>query len=134
MARTTLSRWQEGTRINLERSLKLGDELGGHLVFGHVDGVAELAARRPEGDSLRLAFRPPGELLPFVAVKGSVTLQGVSLTVNEVEDGCFGVNLIPNTQSETTLGSLATVDCVNQTGRGTGRERGWQYVLNPVDD
>src|SRR3546814_8268858 len=76
MARTTLSRWQEGTRINLERSLKLGDELGGHLLFGHADGVAEIAARRPEGENLRLAFRPPGDLLPFVAVKGSVQLPG----------------------------------------------------------
>src|SRR3546814_13835531 len=99
MARTTLSRWQEGTRINLERSLKLGDELGGHLVFGHVDGVAELAARRPEGDSLRLAFRTPGELLPFVAVKGSVKLQGVPLTVDEGAAGGLGGKPLTHTQA-----------------------------------
>lgn len=113
MSRTTLGAWREGTRVNLERSLKIGDELGGHLVFGHVDGVAELIGRQPEGDSLRLTFRPPAELLPLVAAKGSVTLEGVSLTVNEVEGDRFGVNLIPHTQTETTLGALSVGDRVN---------------------
>ncbi|MFN4088462.1 MAG: riboflavin synthase [Alphaproteobacteria bacterium] len=113
LSRTTLGTWREGTRVNLERALRLGDELGGHLVSGHVDGVAEVTGRRSEGDSLRLSFRPPAELMPFIAGKGSATIEGVSLTVNEVEGDRFGVNLIPHTQTETTLGSLAPGDRVN---------------------
>ena len=111
--RTTLGRWAPGTRVNLERALRLGDELGGHLVTGHVDGVARIVARRPEGDSLRFALAPPPDLLPFVARKGSVCLDGVSLTVNEVEDGRFGVNIIPHTQAQTTLDGWREGDLVN---------------------
>lgn len=113
MARTTLGGWREGTRINLERALKAGDELGGHIVSGHVDGVAHLREAVSEGDSLRLAFEVPGGLARFIASKGSVTLDGVSLTVNETEGPRFGVNVIPHTQSETTLGSLRPGDAVN---------------------
>lgn len=113
LSKTTAASWREGTRLNLERALRLGDELGGHIVSGHVDGVAELTSRRTEGDSLRLAFRAPGDLARFVAPKGSVALDGVSLTVNEVEGVEFGINLIPHTQSVTTLGGLAPGDRVN---------------------
>jgi riboflavin synthase len=109
LSRTTLGEWAPGTAVNLERPLRLGDELGGHLVSGHVDGVATVVRRRAEGDSLRLAFEPPADLGRFVAAKGSVALDGVSLTVNEVEDGPgetrFGVNIIPHTAAKTTLGA-----------------------------
>ncbi|MBX6320588.1 MAG: riboflavin synthase [Rhodospirillaceae bacterium] len=104
LARTTLGGWAVGTRVNLERALRAGDELGGHLVTGHVDGVARVVARRPEGGSLRLSVEAPAELARFVASKGSVALDGVSLTVNEVEGAVFGVNLIPVTRERTTLG------------------------------
>jgi riboflavin synthase len=113
LSKTTLGSWTEGTRINLERSLKLGDELGGHLVYGHVDGVATVAAVRPEGESLRITFQAPAELARYVASKGSVALDGVSLTVNEVEGDRFGVNLIPHTQTATTFGALKAGDRVN---------------------
>lgn len=113
LSKTTLGGWAEGTRINLERSLKLGDELGGHLVYGHVDGVAAVAEVRPEGDSLRITFQAPAELVRYVASKGSVALDGVSLTVNEVEGDRFGVNLIPHTQTATTFGALKAGDRVN---------------------
>ncbi|WP_207456162.1 riboflavin synthase [Azospirillum sp. SYSU D00513] len=113
LSKTTLGGWAEGTRINLERSLKLGDELGGHLVYGHVDGVAAVAEVRPEGDSLRITFQAPAELARYVASKGSVALDGVSLTVNEVEGDRFGVNLIPHTQTATTFGALKAGDRVN---------------------
>jgi riboflavin synthase len=113
LSKTTAASWREGTRLNLERALRLGDELGGHIVSGHVDGVAELTARRAEGDSLRLTFRAPADLARFVASKGSVALDGVSLTVNEVEGAEFGINLIPHTQSVTTFGGLAPGDRVN---------------------
>lgn len=109
LARTTLGDWRPGTAVNLERPLKMGDELGGHLVLGHVDGVATLVGRREEGGSLRLAFEAPADLARFIASKGSVALDGVSLTINEVADGpggCrFGVNVIPHTAAVTTLGS-----------------------------
>jgi riboflavin synthase len=111
--KTTMAEWREGRRINLERALCLGDELGGHLVSGHVDGVARLVRREPEKDSLRLTFEAPAELARFMAPKGSVALDGVSLTVNEVEGRRFGVNIIPHTQTETTLGRLETGDPVN---------------------
>lgn len=113
LARTTLGTWAPGTPVNLERPLKLGDELGGHLVSGHVDGLAEIAARRPDGDSLRFEIRVPASLRHFIAPKGSVTLDGVSLTVNEVEGERFGVNIIPVTQRETSFGGLEPGDRVN---------------------
>jgi len=111
--KTTMGDWQPGKRINLERALKVGDELGGHIVSGHVDGVARLVGKRPERESLRLSFETPLELERFVAPKGSVALDGVSLTVNEVEGRIFGVNIIPHTQQETTLGALEIGDPVN---------------------
>lgn len=113
LAKTTLGDWREGTRINLERALKLGDELGGHLVAGHVDGVGRIAGRRPEGESVRLAFEAPAELARFIASKGSIAVDGVSLTVNEVEGPTFGVNVIPHTLQETTLGGLEEGAAVN---------------------
>ncbi|HEU4407161.1 MAG TPA: riboflavin synthase [Polyangiaceae bacterium] len=103
LSKTTLGRWREGTRVNLERSLKLGDELGGHLVYGHVDGLARLIERRPEGASTRFVFEAPEALAGLVAPKGSVALDGISLTVNEVEGRRFGVNIIPHTLAVTTL-------------------------------
>ena len=105
--RTTLGDWREGTGVNLERALCLGDELGGHLVTGHIDGVAVLEGAEPEGDSLRLTIRCPTELSRFVASKGSVALDGVSLTVNEVAGDVFGINLIPHTLEQTTFRDCA---------------------------
>ena len=93
-----------GTPVNLERSLKLGDEFGGHLVLGHVDGLARIVERRPEAESVRFAVEAPAELVPFIAPKGSVALDGVSLTVNELAQDRFGVNIIPHTLSCTTFG------------------------------
>ena len=113
LARTTLGRWQPGTPVNLERSLKIGDELGGHLVSGHVDGIAELIAREDLTDMARLAFRAPAPLARFIAQKGSVALDGVSLTVNEVETDTFAVLIIPHTLRVTTLGALRGGDRVN---------------------
>src|SRR5216683_4243286 len=104
LARTTLGQWEVGTPVNLERSLRLGDELGGHLVLGHVDGLARIVERRAEAESVRFVFEAPEELARFVAPKGSVTLDGVSLTVNEVAQNRFGVNLIPHTLSCTNFG------------------------------
>jgi riboflavin synthase len=113
LARSTLGSWRRGTRINLERALKVGDELGGHLLTGHVDAVATMVARRPEGDSLRLVFEVPERFHRAIASKGAVAIDGVSLTVNEVEGNRFGINIIPHTQAETTLGALEPGDCVN---------------------
>lgn len=110
---TTLGGWKTGTPVNFERPLKLGDELGGHLVSGHVDGVATLLDRQPEGESLRLTLEAPRDLARFIAPKGSVALDGVSLTVNAVQGGRFGVNVIPITQRETNLGRLAAGDRLN---------------------
>lgn len=112
-ARSTAGTWRVGTLLNLERSLRLGDELGGHIVLGHVDAMAELASRRPDGESLRLTFEVPRGCELSVAPKGSITLDGVSLTVNEVERRRFGVNVIPITQAKTTLGELRPGDKVN---------------------
>lgn len=106
IAKTTVGDWTVGTPLNLERSLKLGDELGGHLVYGHVDGVAEVVSVTPDGDSHRWRFRVPQTLKRFIAAKGSVALNGVSLTVNEVEDDVFGVNIIPHTAEQTTFGLI----------------------------
>ena len=113
----TADQWREGARLNLERAMKLGDELGGHIVTGHVDGVGTIASITPEGDSLRVAIRVPADLAPYLAPKGSVTIDGVSLTVNAVDDdadGCvIGLNIIPHTAGATTLGGLAAGASVN---------------------
>ncbi len=113
VSKTNLSGWAVGKRLNLERSLKLGDELGGHIVSGHVDGVAEVVRLRAEGDSLRVTFRAPEELAKFIAPKGSVALNGTSLTVNEVDGRDFGINFIPHTRAVTTWGGVALGDAVN---------------------
>ena len=110
---TTAGAWKQGTRLNLERALKVGDELGGHIVAGHVDGTAELASRKNLTDMARLTLRAPRELMRFVATKGSVALDGVSLTVNEVTADTFSVLIIPHTLSVTTLGLAQTGDALN---------------------
>jgi len=110
---TTLGELQTGSPVNLEPSLRAGDPLGGHLVSGHVDGVAEVSAASKDGDSLRLTITPPRALARYIARKGSVTVDGVSLTVNEVSGAAFGVNLIPHTQAVTTLGALRVSARVN---------------------
>jgi riboflavin synthase len=104
LACSTLGDWRKGSRINLEQAMKLGDEMGGHLVLGHVDGVATIVGRRPDGESVRFTIEAPQELAPYIAPKGSVALDGVSLTVNEVEGAIFGVNIIPHTLSHTVFG------------------------------
>lgn len=113
LAHTTLGHWTAGQRINLERALTLGDELGGHIVSGHVDGVAKIVSVIPEGQSVRFIFEAPENLKKFIAPKGSVTLDGTSLTVNEVDDARFGVNIIPHTQEVTSWGSARAGDGVN---------------------
>jgi len=113
LSKTTLGAWELGQSINLERALKVGDELGGHMVSGHVDGVGTVAATREEGDSVRWTFSVPDALKAFIAPKGSIAVDGVSLTVNEVEDSRFGVNIIPHTAEHTTFGTLEVGDQVN---------------------
>jgi riboflavin synthase len=113
LACTTVGGWQEGTRVNLERSLRVGDELGGHLVTGHVDGIARIVERRPEAESVRFAINVPEELAPFIAPKGSVAVDGVSLTVNEVTPAGFGVNIIPHTLACTSFGAAQPGQRVN---------------------
>lgn len=113
LSKTTLGAWQIGSKINLERALSVGDELGGHIVSGHVDGVARVADIRPDGESLRFTFEAPENLKKFVAPKGSAALDGVSLTINEVEGRFFGVNVIPHTQAVTTFGRLQVGSLVN---------------------
>ena len=113
LSKTTLGDWREGTRINLERSLAVGDEIGGHLVSGHVDGTTEILGEKPAGDSVEISFALADWLAPYVAPKGSIALDGVSLTVNEVRDDRFGVNLIPHTQAETTFGGAASGKKIN---------------------
>jgi riboflavin synthase len=110
---TTLGEWATGRAINLERALKAGDELGGHIVSGHVDGIARIADSRTDGDSCRLTFEAPVALAPFIVPKGSVALDGTSLTVNEVDGARFGVNLIPHTLTVTTWGRKKPGDLVN---------------------
>jgi riboflavin synthase len=110
---TTLADWTEGRRVNLERPAKVGDELGGHIVSGHVDGIGEVISVESEGGSHRVRIRSPRPLHRFIAPKGSITVEGVSLTVNEVEDDVFGVNLIPHTWDVTTLGELKPGSRVN---------------------
>ena len=113
VARTNLGDWRVGTRVNLERALRVGDELGGHIVSGHVDGVAEVVSVTEEGDSTRVTLRAPGHLSKFIASKGSVALNGTSLTVNEVDGDEFGINFIPHTKDATTWGAVAVGDQVN---------------------
>jgi riboflavin synthase len=113
LSKTLLGTWRVGTRLNLERALRMGDELGGHIVSGHCDGVGTLLSRAPEGGSLRLAFRAPDALSRFIAPKGSIAVDGVSLTVNDVQGAVFGVNIIPHTAQATTLGALVPGDGVN---------------------
>jgi riboflavin synthase len=113
LGKTHLGDWKEGTRLNLELSLKVGDELGGHLVYGHVDGVGTIASMTPEGGSVRFVFDVPHDLARFIAAKGSIAVDGVSLTVNEVEGNRFGVNIISYTQAATTLGQAKIGQRVN---------------------
>jgi len=118
LSRTAKGTWAEGARLNLEPSLKLGDELGGHIVSGHVDAVGTVVAREAEGDSIRLTIEAPSQLARFIAPKGSIAVNGVSLTVNEVADQAggavrFGLNVIPHTSEVTTLGGLAQGEEVN---------------------
>ena len=110
---TTAGGWRHGTRLNLERALKIGDELGGHLVSGHVDGLAELIARDDLTDMARLAFRAPAPLARFIAQKGSVAVDGVSLTVSDIVEDWFAVSLIPETLERTTLGAVEPGDRLN---------------------
>lgn len=113
LSKTTMGEWGEGTRVNLERALTAQDELGGHLVTGHVDGTGRLISRDPVAGSLRLVFDMPTNVAPGVATKGSIVVDGVSLTVNTVEGSTFSVNIIPHTAEQTTLGGLQPGDEVN---------------------
>jgi riboflavin synthase len=113
LALTTLGQWEEGHRVNLERAARLGDEMGGHVVSGHVDGVGEVLSITPEGGSHRYRIRAPRPLHRLIAPKGSISVEGVSLTVNEVEDDVFGLNIIPHTWDVTTLGELKPGSKVN---------------------
>ena len=113
LANTKLGRWAVGSRINLERSLKLGDELGGHIVSGHVDGLAEVLSATPENGSTRWRFRVPADLARFIARKGSIAIDGVSLTVNDADQDSFGVNIIPHTAEVTGFATLQPGDVVN---------------------
>jgi riboflavin synthase len=113
LSKTTLGGWAVGDRINLERSLKVGDELGGHIVSGHVDGIGEIMGLSDDGESLRVTIRAPKPIARFIAEKGSVAIDGASLTVNEVSGDSFGVNLIPHTRTVTTFGDLKVGQKVN---------------------
>ncbi len=113
LSKTVLGSWDVGTRVNLEKSLKVGDELGGHIVSGHVDGLAHIVSITPDGDSHRLKIEVPKSLALYIAQKGSVALDGVSLTVNEVDGTVFGVNIIPHTWAYTTLGNRQNGDTLN---------------------
>ena len=113
LSKTTLGDWREGGAVNLERAARVGDELGGHIVSGHVDGVGKVVSVTTEGGSHRVVIETPGDLHRFIAPKGSITVEGVSLTVNEVEGRTFGVNLIPHTWEVTTLGQLQPGSPVN---------------------
>ncbi|MCH8465707.1 MAG: riboflavin synthase [Roseinatronobacter sp.] len=134
VSKTNLGSWQVGRRVNLERALKLGDELGGHIVSGHVDGVAEVVGLVQEGDSTRLRFRAPDALAGFIAPKGSVALNGTSLTVNDVEGAEFGVNLIPHTKQVTNWDETALGDRINleidTLARYVARLRDWERHLS----
>ena len=113
LSRTTMGGWKKGAFVNLERPLRVGDEFGGHIVTGHIDGIAEVASVKPEGESVRMVFKAPAPLARFIAAKGSVALDGVSLTVNEAKGARFGVNIIPHTAKVTTFGRLKPGSKVN---------------------
>ncbi|WP_208349133.1 riboflavin synthase [Pseudaestuariivita rosea] len=113
LSKSNLKGWSKGTRINLERALRVGDELGGHIVSGHVDGVADVIGIKDEGDSTRVILRAPDDLAKFIAPKGSVALNGTSLTVNDVNGADFGINFIPHTKTATTWGGVKMADHVN---------------------
>lgn len=113
LSRTTLGDWHEGTEVNLERALRMGDELGGHLVSGHVDGIGSVLEKRKDGDSIRLTLSAPDALMPFIAEKGSITVDGVSLTVNGVDANSLNLNIIPHTLYATTLSNLDVGDAIN---------------------
>ena len=113
LSKTNLGDWSEGRRVNLERAAKLGDELGGHIVSGHIDGLGRVVSVTPEGGSHRIEIEAPPPLHRFIAPKGSITVDGVSLTVNAVEGQTFGLNIIPHTWDATTLGALEPDDLVN---------------------
>lgn len=113
VSKTNINEWAVGSRINLERALRLGDELGGHIVSGHVDGVATVTDMQEDGDSTRVTFEVPEHLAKFIAPKGSVALNGTSLTVNDVKSNTFGVNFIPHTKSVTNWGDTKTGDRIN---------------------
>ena len=133
VSKTNLGHWKPGKRVNLERALKVGDELGGHIVSGHVDGVAAVVGLTEVGGSTRLLFRAPDHLAGFIAPKGSVALDGTSLTVNEVSGAEFGVNLIPHTKQVTTWGDVAPGDHINleidTLARYVARLRDWERHL-----
>ncbi len=113
LSKTNIGGWKAGSRVNLERALRVGDELGGHIVSGHVDGVAKVISVEGEGDSTRVSFRVPQDLARFIAPKGSVALNGTSLTVNEVDGDVFGINLISHTKEVTNWGDVASGDLIN---------------------
>ena len=113
LSRTTIGGWRQGTRVNLERAVRVGDELGGHIVTGHVDGIGSVVSTTPEGDSVRVTIEAPQALAHFIAEKGSIAMEGVSLTVNTVDGPRFSVNLISHTRGCTTLGDLAPGSAVN---------------------
>lgn len=113
LACTTMGEWKSGTPVNFERPLTAGDEFGGHMVSGHIDGVATVADRKLDGESIRLTFEAPSPLMPYIAPKGSVAIDGVSLTVNEVEENRFGINIILHTQEVTTFGAQQPANRVN---------------------
>ncbi|CAN7187102.1 riboflavin synthase [Brevundimonas sp. LjRoot202] len=113
LSKTTLGDWSEGDRVNLERAARLGDEMGGHVVSGHVDGLGRVVSVTPEGGSRRIVIEAPEPLHRYIAPKGSITVDGVSLTVNAVEGRTFGLNIIPHTWEATTLGDLKPGDAVN---------------------
>jgi riboflavin synthase len=113
LSKSTLGGWQADQAVNLEPSLRVGDELGGHLVFGHVDGVGECVSIKPDAQSRRFSFRVPGDIAPFIAAKGSLSIDGVSLTVNEIQGPVFGVNIIPHTLQHTSFAQLKEGGKVN---------------------